>query len=310
MNTLQTETEQYSCHGFGDVMSKPCDTFNFDPNIPYQITQRFTEQFAATFAYRCHLCGCPIIRICSQLQRQKTVRQEDQIYMTCLPLRALNRQSSQSKSLSVCETKQRLFTVPMKGFRACPTTAVRFHDSFQIPMDFIRRENLAGFLVVLVFPQTNDSDFVIDIGHLDANRQGPLYFAVDHHLFTITRRNRLRKICGRLFLALKNNFTIELQIADITAFASVRVFKGVDMILYRGTRIKTIEGKTAGYVRFLTPVDKFVDKFCHLLELVARLLNNRPLNNCRSFDNRHVRIPFRNSKYFPMSVIGSLSPNL
>ena len=34
------------------------------------------------------------------------------------------------------------------------------------------------------------------------------------------------------------------------------------------------------------------------------------VNNYRSFDNRHVRIPFRSGKYFPMSVIGSPLPKI
>ena len=118
---------------------------------------RFAEHCAATFADRRQLHGRPITQTCFiQFSHQKTVRQKDHIGVSGLTLII--------SQLTISEAEF-LLAVSVKSFRACPTTAIGFHDAFGVPKNSIRHQYLTRFRIVLILPQDHDANLVVDIRH-------------------------------------------------------------------------------------------------------------------------------------------------
>jgi len=116
-------------------------------------THAFAEHRTATFADRRQFHGCPSTRTrFIQFPHQKAVRQKDEIGMPGLAFAV--------SQLTISEAEF-LLAVPVECFRACPTTAIRFHDAFHKrstfqtirPKNAVRHEYLARFGIVLIPPQ-------------------------------------------------------------------------------------------------------------------------------------------------------------
>ncbi len=140
-------------------------------------------------------------------------------------------------------------------------------------MNLVRNENLPRprvvFAVNFTGPQDHDADLVVDVRHRHADAQIPLLDPVDRHRLAGFGTDRLRELHRLLLDAFERPLAIELQVPDVTAFRSVLIFKGVDVVLDRGTGIKAVEGEVAGNVFLVTPIDQFDGQFRHLLELLA-----------------------------------------
>jgi hypothetical protein len=163
-----------------------------------------------------------------------------------------------------------LLAVSVECFRACPTTAIGFHDAFRIPEDAIRHEYLARFGIVFISPQDHDANLVLDVRHLHVHGQIPLLRAVArYHLLAILRRNRFRELHHFLLDAFMDDVAIELQIADVAATRSVRVFQAFDVIQNFRRRIKTVERERTEHAFFVAPVDQLKRELRHFLELFA-----------------------------------------
>ena len=226
-----------------------------------QIPHRFTQQRTATLADR----RCSIRRPATQTRfiqalHQKTVRQKHAVCVSGLTHAVPQLTVSQS---------QFLLSISVKGFRAGPTSAIRCNNPVRVPVNPVRDENLSRRLVVFISPQDQDANLVADVRHLHAHGQTPLFDAVHNDRLAIFRRDRVRE-CDRLLLdALERQLAIELQIADIAAFRSIRVFQRVDVILNFRTRVKTVEREATEHAFFMAPIDHFDGQRRHLLELFA-----------------------------------------
>ena len=228
-------------------------------------THAFTEHRTATLADRRQFHGRLMLRVAVlpsfthtrfiQFPHQETVRQKDEINVPGLAFAV--------SQLTISEAEF-LLTISVKGLRACPTTAIGFHDAFRIPKDAIRHEYLARIGIVLISPQDHDANLVLDIRHLHVHGQIPLLRSVARfHFLAIFRRNRFRELDHLLLDAFMHDVAIELQIADIAATRFIRVFQAVDVVQNFRRRIKTVERERAEHVLFVAPVDQFNRKLRH-----------------------------------------------
>ena len=224
-------------------------------------SNRFTQQRAATLADRRQFHGSPSTDTrFIQFPYQKTVRQKDHVCVSGLTFTVSQLTISQS---------QLLLSVSVECLRARPTTTIRFDNSFRVPVNLVRNENLSRLRVVFVPPLDHDADLVVDVRHLHAHAQIPLLDPVDRHRLAVARRNRFGELRCLLFDAFERQLAIKLQVADVASLAAVLVFQCVDMVLDFCTSIKAVEGEAAEDAVRLAPIDQLDGQRCHLLELFA-----------------------------------------
>ena len=107
-------------------------------------------------------------------------------------------------------------SVPMAGFRACPTVPVRLEDAIAFPSSAIRNQCLGEFLVSAVVPDQENSDWMLDLRQAYGGCVEPLTCVASPEFTTLLPRDRSGELVGSNALAPNFQFAIGLQVADVS----------------------------------------------------------------------------------------------
>lgn len=189
---------------------------------------------------------CPLIRTAlPQLTHQDAVRQEDHIHVAGL--------TTAVPELTFAHA-QMLLAVPMEALRPCPAATIHLQHTNNIPVGLITDQHLFGLFVILFGPQNHDSHLMVHIRNTDAFGKIPLLRIADADFFAILGRNLGSQFIGADVTAHKQNFTIELQIADVRPLVMMNVVQ-----IGRIRKI-AVKGEIAGDLLVDRPVHQPADE--------------------------------------------------
>ena len=229
-----------------------------------RVTQSFLQHRQAGLSDGRQTFQCPCTRTAlPQLAHEDAVRQEDHVHVAGL--------AKAIPELTIAHA-QMLLAVPMKALRPAPTTPIDPQNPCDLPESPIGDQYLTSLDILPGGPENDDPNRMIHVRDSDAFREIPLPVLADGQKFPVLGGDLFCQNLGLENLSLKDDLTIEFQIADIGPFL------GVDMIEIRRVGEIAVEGEIAGDRVMHDPIDQFAEQDVVIAKVLGLLDTPLPLD--------------------------------